>query len=174
MSYKLTPKGKKVSTSKLLLTKLKRMPMTFGQMQSFVFRLSKNYDIWKANGKGDKAPQGYWCVGFNFLKYKSKVIIKDESTNLYHLTPIGESIQRPMSMKEAQSYAYWWEDVARRKDETIANLYERESILRETIEDFLEVDPMTLSPNDYRHFLELIKKDLIYSSYGRKRAFLNV
>ena len=52
MSYKLTPKGKKVSTSKLLLTKLKRMPMTFGQMQSFVFRLSKNYDIWKANGKG--------------------------------------------------------------------------------------------------------------------------
>jgi len=145
-----------------LLNKLALNPMTFGQMQLHVFKRSRNYKSWKAQGLGDKAPRGYWCVAFNILTNKTKVIKKNKENNLYYLTPIGENIKKPMSIKEAQKFAYYWEERDRRNLTHIESQFRKENELRLVIKDFLEVDPMTLTPNDYRTFLELISKDLIH------------
>jgi hypothetical protein len=150
-----------------LLNNLALNPMTFGQMQFFVFKRSRNYESWKSQGLGDKAPQGYWCDAFNILTNKTKVIKKNKENNLYYLTPIGESIKKPMSVREARKFAYYWEEINKNNRKYIQTQFNRENDLRLVIKDFLDIDPMTLSPNDYRRFLNLIKQDLIHTGSGK-------
>ena len=78
-----------MSKAKKLFKKLSKTPMTYGQMQGFVFKLSddgtypRKY-LTKKNGH----PQGYW--GTNFAQFKGNRLLVKGEDKLYRLTELGK------------------------------------------------------------------------------------
>jgi hypothetical protein len=103
-----------MSKGKKLFKKLSKTPMTFGQMQGFVFKLTDNGTYPREKLTKNGHPNGYW--GTNFAQFnRNRLIIKGED-KLYRLTELGRlNMDKPFTdisnLKQSE------ETIAQKKEE---------------------------------------------------------
>jgi len=133
-----------------LLNEIKKNPMTYGEMQGFLFKLSDNgvYDRSCLTKNGH--PRGYWCTNLRDL-IDNELISKNDNGK-YCITRIGEAMKDMPFSEKKMLYS--------RERLIKASTYYKEPYYNMREKYYEEVEEHKLSVQSLKNEIRMLKKEL--------------